>query len=128
MLRARNDAGFSLVETLVALAVFAMAGVGLLQLQTYAAQSLARVETRALADMLAQNTLVDIAAARGPPPLGARQQEVSFAARDWRLAISVQATPDPVTRRVSVVVSPPSADAPAAAQACAFVAAPESAP
>lgn len=127
MSRALSEAGFSLVETLVALAVFAMAGVGLVQLQAHALQTLTRVETRALADMLAQNALVDIVAARAPPALGARQDEVRFAERDWRVAISVEATPDPVTRRVSVMVTPPAGDAPAA-RVFAFVAAPVGAP
>ena len=112
MSRAPSEAGFSLVEALVALAVFAMAGVGLVQLQTHSLQTLSRVETRALAELVAQNALVDIMAARDKPGLGARSDELRFAGRDWRVSIAVTATPDPVMRRVSVAAREAGAQAP----------------
>lgn len=120
MSRAPNDQGFSLVEALVALGVFAMAGVALVQLQTHALSTFTRVEERALADLVAQNRMTEMVAARAIPPLGVKQEDVAFAGRDWDLEITVARTPDARTRRVSVAVG--------AATAHAFVPAPESAP
>ena len=103
MSRAPNDRGFSLIEALVALAVFAMAGVGLVQLQTHSLQTLSQVETRALADVVAQNALVEIVASSAPPAPGQRTEAKSFAGRDWQIA--TQVTPVGDMLRVSVAVS-----------------------
>ena len=104
---APNDHGFSLIEALVALAVFAMAGVGLVQLQTHSLQTLSQVETRALADIVAQNALVEIVAGAVPPAPGERATNERFAGRDWQ--IITQVTPVGGMLRVSVAVSAPSA-------------------
>lgn len=107
MQRPQNEAGFSLVEALVALAVFALAGVALVQLQSQSVASFARVETRTLADVLAQNILTETIASRSPPRLGAQERTVQFAEREWQVNMVVAATPDPSIRRISVAVGAP---------------------
>lgn len=106
MSRPPNDAAFSLVEALVALAVFAMAGVALVQLQSQSLHTFTRVETRALADLAAQNRLTQIASAPTAPQVGAREEEVLFAGRTWRMQVTVVGATDARTRRVSVAVGP----------------------
>ena len=91
----------------MALGVFAMAGVALVQLQTHALSTFTRVEARALADLAAQNRLTEIAAMRAAPPLGATQEAATFAGRDWVLDISVSRTADANIRRVSITVAEP---------------------
>lgn len=118
-----SDGGFSLVEALVALAVFAMAGVALVQMQASSLSTFARVESRALADLLAQNTLTELVSAQTPPGAGAREETVEFAQRQWRRSVSVTAVPGAQTRRITVEVS--AEGAPALARVSAFVAAPE---
>lgn len=126
MSRAPTDSGFSLVEALVALAVFAMAGVALVQLQSQSLSTFARVETRALADIAAQNRLTQIVAARISPPIGVREEDLNFAGRAWTMNVEVVAASAPNTRRVSVRVADGSgADI---VTVHAFVAAPEGAP
>lgn len=125
MSRPPNDQGFSLVEALVALGVFAMAGVALVQLQAHSLSTFTRVEQRALADLVAQNRLTDMLAARAIPPLGVKTEAVAFAGRDWELAITIARTPDARLRRVSVAVS---ADAVPITTAHAFAPVPEGAP
>lgn len=98
------DAGFSMVEALVALAVFALAGVGLVQLQAQSLRTLSIAEGRALADMVAQNALVDAAARLEAPVLGAGETEIENAGRDWTLRTIVAPTPDAAIRRISVEV------------------------
>lgn len=116
----RSEAGFSVVEALVALAVFALAGVGLVQLQMQSVNTLSRVETRALADIAAQNALTEALASSQTPDIGARDGAVELGGRTWRWRRVVAATPDAATRRVSVVVFG-AGEAPAA-QAHGFVA------
>lgn len=125
---ARTDSGFTLVEALVALGVFAMAGVGLVHLQTHSVRTLMGVETRALAETLAHNILVEAIAADTAPALGLRELETQFAGRDWLLTVNVAAMPDPAARRISVAAREPGAAAPAV-QTHAFIAiSPEAAP
>ncbi len=119
----RGDAGFSMVEALVALGVFAMAGVGLVQLQTHSLQVFAEVERRAIGDMLAQNRLVEIAAANLGPDLGEQTGEVTYAGRDWTWRTEIAATSDPTTLRARVLVHD-KADGLAAGDMTAFIAAP----
>jgi general secretion pathway protein I len=123
MSRVRNDSGFSIVEALVALAVFAMAGVALVQLQAHSLSTFSEVETRAIANLAAQNRLTEIVAARARPELGVREEEIRFAGRAWLMSVTIAGTPDAETRRVSVSVREPGAGLPSA-MAHAFVTAP----
>jgi len=95
----RQD-GFTVVETLVALFVFALAGVGLISMQTQSIDSYARVETRALASIVAENQLTDTMALRNPPSVGVREGETQLGGRNWRWRVEVVATDDPATLRV----------------------------
>lgn len=126
MSRARNEAGFSLVEALVALAVFAMAGVALVQLQSHSLSAFSRVETRGLADLAAQNRITEILSARSLPAIGARDEEITYAGRRWRVNVTVVEAPGAEVRRVSVAVGAPGAAPDAVAHA--FIGAPASPP
>lgn len=97
-----SEHGFSLVEAMAALFVFAVAGVGLVQLQATSAATLARVEERALAQLAAQNALVDLMAG---PQLPA-SETFSFAGRDWRRTIETAPTDAADVVRVTVRVAP----------------------
>ena len=100
-----DDAGFSIIEALVALAVFALAGVGLVQLQTHSLTTLTRVETHALAMMVAQNRLVDAIASLEAPALGVSSGETEIGGRAWRWRMTVEVTDDVSIRRVTVTAS-----------------------
>lgn len=122
--KSHQDAGFSLVEALVALAIFAIAGVGLVQLQAYSLRTLSDVETRAVAALVAQNVLVDVAASRAAPALGESQGEVELAGRQWRWRLNVAGASDVRMRHAGVDVFEQDADRPAA-HVDGFFAAPE---
>ncbi|MDX2235198.1 MAG: type II secretion system minor pseudopilin GspI [Hyphomonadaceae bacterium] len=107
-----REAGFSVVEALVALAVFALAGVGLVQLQTHSLQTLTRVESHALAHMVAQNRLVEAMAAQTPPEPGESTGEVENAGRVWTWRLRVVPTEDAAVRRLTVTVTESGAAAP----------------
>ena len=95
-----KESGFTVVETLVALFVFALAGVGLISMQTQSIESYARVETRALASIVAENQLTDAMALRTPPPVGLREGQTELGGRSWRWRLDVAATDDPATLRM----------------------------
>lgn len=109
----RGDAGFSLVEALVALAVFALAGVGLIQLQAQSLNTLAQVETRALADIVAQNQIVQTLAG-ADTALGERSGRTRLANRDWQYEVSIAPTTDARTWRVEVTVRESESERPVA--------------
>jgi general secretion pathway protein I len=100
-----RDQGFTLVEALVALSVFALAGVGLVSLQAYSISTLRGVESHVLAGMVAQNLLVETIASRTSPDLGVEAGEVSMGERNWSWRRGIEPTSDPGVVRVSVTVS-----------------------
>ena len=97
---ARREGGFTVVETLVALFVFALAGVGLISMQTQSIDSFSRVETRALASIVAENQLIDAMAMLTAPPIGMRDGETQLGGRTWHWRLDVLATDDPATVRI----------------------------
>lgn len=120
---AHADAGFSLIEALVALAVFATAGVALVMMHTQSVRAEAALEAKAFGNLVAQNLLVEAAAAQAAPPLGVSEGETNLAGVAWRWRQEVAATLDPQTRRVRVVVRGVDRSA-VAADLTAFIAAP----
>lgn len=119
--REDSEAGYSIVEALVALFVFALAAVGLVQLQATSIGAFTRVEERTLAGLVAQNTLTEAMAAAQAPAIGVREGEAEMAGRAWRWRQEITATADARVRRVSVRVLNPSGRA--AAEAHGFRAA-----
>jgi general secretion pathway protein I len=82
-------AGFTLIELLVALAVFSLAAMALLNLSGENTRSQARVETRTLGGVVAENLAVEAMIA---PGIGEGQTSgvVSLAGRQWRWTRSVE--------------------------------------
>ena len=103
--KSAKDAGFSVVEALVALGVFALAGVALIQLQAHSVQTLTRVERTALASIAAQNKLIEVVTSRTRAPIGDSAGNVELAGRTWLWRMRVAATSDASTRRVTIGVS-----------------------
>ena len=101
---APTDGGFTIVETLVALFVFAVAAVALMRMQTQSVDTFAQVETRALADIVAENQLVDAVAALQAPAVGVQEGETQLGGRSWRWRLDVMQTGDPSTLRLKASV------------------------
>lgn len=93
--------GFSLLEMLMALAVFSLAALALLHLTGEAARSAARVEERTLAGVVAENRAVEAVIAPAPP-LGLSEGRDRLAGRDWSWRREVAATDNPAILRISV--------------------------
>lgn len=108
------EAGISIVETLVALFVFALAAVALISMQAQSVETYSRVETRALGAIVIENALIDVMAARVSPPLGAIEGETELAGRNWRWRLDVLVTGDPESVRIEAAAFLAGETAPAA--------------
>ena len=108
------DAGFSLIETLVALALFALASVGLMQMQAQSLRLLTAAETRTLAELVAQNHLAEAMTGLRPFQVGEREGETELAGRVWIWREQVEQTQDARVVQVAEEVAAPGEVAPSA--------------
>lgn len=97
----QDEAGFTLVEALVALAILAVASVALLGAGEAHVARIDGLEARAVAGFAAQNRLAEIALA--PADAGALPSRVTVLGRDLAVTQSLGATADPQLAAVSVV-------------------------
>ena len=95
--------GFTLIEMLVALAVFSLAAMALLNLSGESTRSARRVEVRTLGGMVAENAAVEAAVA---PTLseGESTGASDLGGRRWVWTRAVTATADPDLLRIDVRV------------------------
>jgi general secretion pathway protein I len=96
--------GFTLVEMLVALAVFSLAAMALLNLSGENTRSAARVETRVLGGVVAENLAVEAAIAPRLPE-GESSGRIELAGRSWTWTRAVVATDDPEIQRIDIRVA-----------------------
>lgn len=100
--------GFTLLEVLVATAVFAIAALALLNAQSNQVVTDQRLEEKTMAHWVAQDRLADMRLQGAFPDVGQGDSTVTMAGRDWRIAMDVQGTPSPNVRRVTLAVGPAS--------------------
>lgn len=102
----KRSAGFTLLEVLVALAIFALVAASVLSATSRSLQTAARLEEKTLAMWIADNHLVELQLAASTPAEGRDQGELEFAGRRWQWQSEVDATSEPRMRRVSLWVAP----------------------
>lgn len=95
----RTRAGFTLLELMVALAVFALAAAALLGLSAENTRLAAHLETRALAGIVAENLAVEAAVATS-----AQDEDgvLDLGGRRWAWTRSLAATDDPDLVRIDI--------------------------
>jgi general secretion pathway protein I len=101
----KRSAGFTLLEVLVALAIFAMVAASVLTATARSLQTAARLEDKTLAMWIADNRLTELQLASSPVADGREQGELDFAGRRWQWQSEVQATSEPDMRRVTLWVA-----------------------
>jgi len=112
--------GFTLIEVLVALFVFAVAMVALVQAGTHRADNLGYLRDRTLASWIASDRITAIRLDPAAAAIGTRDGALEMAGRNWFWAAEVAATRDASVRRVSVTVAT-GADAEALARLTGYV-------
>ena len=104
----RSTSGFTLIEVLVALVVFAVMGFAVTDRVGDVANQLYGLERRAVAHWVADNHLNRMRLARRattePLGNGRDRERVFMGDREWHLEINIQDTAHPWLRRVEITV------------------------
>lgn len=102
--RSGRRAGFTLLETLVALAILAIALSAAFRAVGATALSAADLRERTLAEWVAQNRLAALRASELFPPLGRNEGSDAQGRSRFVWREDVRATPNPLFRRVDLTV------------------------
>ena len=94
-----NEDGFSLIEALVALAVLAIATVGLMRTVESHIDSTRGLERRSAAMWVAENRLAELEAG-----IAATGEQVPMLGQQWRVAVERRRTDDPEIQRIRINV------------------------
>jgi len=96
--------GFTLIEVMIAMAVFAIAGTALLSSADASFSNLSRLENETVANWVASNQLVNASLATTWPPKNNKTGHVKMMGQQWFWQQTVLPTTDPHLRAVTVAV------------------------
>lgn len=101
----KRTGGFTLLEVLVALAIFALIAASVLTASARSVRTAAQLEDKTLAMWVADNRLTELQLADIPPADGRDEGQVAFAGRNWLWQSEIQVTSEPAMRRVTLWVA-----------------------
>jgi general secretion pathway protein I len=96
--------GFTLIEVMLAMAIFAIAGISLLSAADSNFKNLSHLENKVLANWVASNQLVDVTLDQQWPPKNNKKGSVEMASRDWFWTQKVIKTGDKNMRAVVIEI------------------------
>ncbi|MGD9812093.1 MAG: type II secretion system minor pseudopilin GspI [Sphingobium sp.] len=105
---APTEQGFTLLEMLVALAVFSLAALALIRLQAVTLRTTADLDERQLGGIVAHNLMVDAQTTPDPLTMGDSEGSVENGGRQWRWTQKVAVTDAADIVRIDVRVLPAS--------------------
>lgn len=79
----KKSLGFTLIEVMLAMAVFSIAGIALLTTATNNSRNIAYLEDKMFANWVASNQLVSVHLGKSWPPKNNLKGEVELAGRAW---------------------------------------------
>jgi general secretion pathway protein I len=103
-LKTAKQSGFTLIEVMLAMAVFAVAGVALLGVADNNYRHMGLLEEKMLANWVASNQLVELSLATTWPPKNNRKGNVDMAGRTWYWQQKVVKTDNDLLRQVIMEV------------------------
>lgn len=101
----RRKGGFTLLEVLVALAIFGIVAAVVLTAAGRSLNNAARLEALTLAGWIADNRLTELQLQQPAPAIGRDTRELEYAGRQWQTLSEVQASADPGLLRITVWVA-----------------------
>jgi len=99
-----SERGFTLIEMLVALAIFSLAALALLRLGGASAANGARIESQAMAMIVARNLAAEAITDPEPPAFGAVGGDIVNGGRRWRWTRAVARSPEARIQRIDIAV------------------------
>ncbi|MET0360188.1 MAG: type II secretion system minor pseudopilin GspI [Sphingobium sp.] len=105
--------GFTLLEMLVALAIFSLAGLALVRLQAVSVRTAADLDTRIMSEITARNIAYNVQTDPNPPAGGGSEGTIANGGRDFRWNQQVAPTSDRRLVQVTVTVSGGAGQSPA---------------
>lgn len=97
--------GFTLLEVMVALAIFAVAAIALLRVQGEQVSISQHLIQKSLAHWVAMNHIADMQLANAFPEVGYLEATQTMAGKTWLISINVKASPSDSVRLVDLSVS-----------------------
>ena len=102
--RGRRDAGFTLIEIMVALAVFSLAAMALIRLESATVRGAAILDNTLIARSVASNVAIEAVTDAVPPPPGKTSGSEVNGGRQWNWLRQTQPIGDAGVVRVDVAV------------------------
>ena len=97
--------GFTLLEIMVALAIFSLAALAMVRLQGYSVRSTANLGDSGMAWQVARNVAVEILSNPTPPTLGETDGEEVNGGQEWRWTATTEKTDDARLILIDIVVT-----------------------
>jgi len=103
IVRDRKDAGFTLIEMLVALSVFSIAALALMRLDGFALSTAADLDARAMANLVVRNEAALAATDVGPIVRGTTQTTMTNGGRRFTVRKTISPTDDQRLVRIDLL-------------------------
>ena len=104
LIRFKKRTGFTLIEVLLAMAVFSIAGIAILSAAENNFRSLSALEQQTFANWVASNRLVELHVDRTWPPKNNQKGQITLAGKEWYWLQKVIKTENADMRFVSIEV------------------------
>ncbi|MEO1167981.1 MAG: type II secretion system minor pseudopilin GspI [Pseudomonadota bacterium] len=104
------ESGFTLLEMLVALAVFSIAALALLNLETVTVTNTSRIADRTVGQIVARNVAVEVLTDPTPPAIGAENGEEMNGGRNWQWTRVTGPSPEARILQIDIAVTDASGD------------------